>query len=371
MVAAAALLSFGARLGAQAIPPELRQFLAQNAHFDEKDLRDLAAGKPVARLLKTKHKSEVAGVGAIRIAVPRDFFLTQIDDIVRYKQLQADPAPEVGKFSSPPQLGDLAALALQPGEIDSLRDCRPGNCGLKLPAATIEKFGKEIRWSDNGADASANRLFREFLLARVEAYLQSGDEGLTAYHDKGSPVSLVAGFRELLADAPYVTRLAPNLADCLVRFPRCDSGVQGFLYWSKEKFGHGLQPVTSATQVLIDREGTGDDGWIWEASKQLYANHYVDCSLGLMLMVEANEKSDAPAFYLVYLSRSRSDVLKGSLAGLVRGIIQGGVSGEMSERLERIRKQLESLFAKRASQAGPHGGRRSATVRREEGGGRV
>jgi len=371
IVAAAVLLGFGERLRAQAIPPDLRQFLAAKAHFDNRDLVELAAGKPVAKLLKTKHRNEVAGAGAIRIAVPRDFFLNQLDDIVRYKQIQASPAPEVGKFSSPPQLGDLATLALQPGEIDSLRECRPGNCGVKLPAATIEKFGKEIHWSDNGADASANRLFREFLLARVEAYLQSGDEGLTAYHDKASPVSLVAEFRQLLADAPYVTRLAPRLADCLVRFPQCDSGVQGFLYWSKEKFGHGLQPVVSATQVLIDREGAGEDGWVWEASKQLYANHYLDCSLGLMLMVEAKEKSDVPAFYLVYLNRSRSDVLKGSLAGLVRGIIQGGVRGEMSERLERIRKQMESLWGARAAGAGPRAGRPPASVGTEEGGGRV
>ena len=93
IVAAVAFFGFGATLKGQAIPPELREFLAANTHFDESDLRDLEAGKPVAKLLPTKHKTEVAGVGAIRIAVPRDFFLAQIDDIVRYKQVQADPAP--------------------------------------------------------------------------------------------------------------------------------------------------------------------------------------------------------------------------------------------------------------------------------------
>jgi hypothetical protein len=355
--AAVALLGFVGTLRAQTIPPELREFLTAHAHFDESDLRDLASGKPVAKLLATKSKSEVAGVGAIRIAVPRDFFLTQIDDIVGYKQAQADPAPEIGRFDSPPQLANLDGLTLQERDIDSLRDCRPGDCGLKLPAGAIERFRKEIRWSDNGADKSANRLFREFLLARAEDYVKSGDTALAAYHDKHSPVSLAAEFGELVADAPYLGRYAPRLADCLVRFPQCEPAVQSFLYWSKEKFGHGLQTVISVTQVMSDREGTGENGWIWQASKQLYADHYLECSLGLTLMVESSQKGGANAFYLVYLNRSRSDVLKGNLSGLVRGIIQGGVSGEMSDRLERIRKRMESLWAAQASRTGPPPGR--------------
>jgi hypothetical protein len=352
IVAAAVLMGFGAGLRAQAIPPELRQFLAENARFDENDLRDLAAGKPVAKLLETKYKNEVAGVGAIRIAVPRDFFLAELEDIVRYKQAQANPAPEVGKFGSPPRLAELDALSLEPREIDSLRGCRPGRCGLKLPGAAIKRFKKEIDWSANGADESANRLFREFLLSRLEAYLKSGDAALTAYHDKRSPVSLVSGLHELIARDPYLASRAPRLSECLERFPVCDASVRSFLYWSKEEFGHGLQPVISLSQVLLDREGTNGNGWVWQASKQLYANHYLDCSLALTILVDSGENRDEPTLYLVYLNRSRSDVLKGSLGGLVRGFVQGGVNEEMSDRLERIRKWTESQWAARTSQIG-------------------
>jgi hypothetical protein len=357
IAAASVLLGFGGRLRAQEIPPDLREFLTATAHFSENDLRDLSAGKPVAKVLETNRKSEVAALGAIRIAVPCDFFLAQVDDIVSYKQAQADPAPDIGRFDSPPRPANLEILKLQDRDIDSLRGCRPGNCGLRLPGAAIQRFQKEIRWENPGADISANRLFREFLLARVEDYLKTGDEGLAAYHDKQTPVSLAARFRELVADSPYLGRYAPRLTDCLVRFPQCDSDVQSFLYWSKEKFGHGLRSVISITQVMTDRQPADGNGWIWQASKQLYADHYLDCSLGLTLMADAGRKGDPPAFYLVYLNRSRSDVLKGNLAGLVRGIIQEGASGEMSERLERIRKRMESLWATQASRAGSPPGR--------------
>lgn len=346
----AGLLGLGASLGAQTVPSELREFLAANGHFDENDFRDLAAGKPVAKLLETKRRSEVAGVGAVRIAVPRDFFLAQLDDIVRYKQEQVSPPPEIGKFRSPPRLADLEALSLSRRDIESLRSCRPGDCAVKLPAAAIERFRKEIRWSDAGANEAANRLFREFLLARLQGYLTLGGEALAPYADKNSPVSITAAFGELLAAAPYLARRAPRLADCLARFPHCDSSVKTFFYWSKEKFGHGLRPVISVSQVLVDRQGTGTDDWVWEASKQLYANHYLDCSLSLSLLVDAAGKSETPAFYFVYLNRSRSDMLRGTLAGLVQGFVQSGVNGKMIDRLKRLRKRMESLWKAHSSQ---------------------
>jgi hypothetical protein len=358
MIGMAGLLGLGATLGAQTVPPELREFLAANGHFDESDFRDLTAGKPVARLLETKDRGEVAGVGAVRIAVPRDFFLAQLDDIVRYKQEQVSPPPEIGRFDSPPRLADLQALSLSRRDIESLRSCRPGDCAVKLPAAAIERFRKEIPWSGAEAHEAANRLFREFLLARLQGYLTSGGAALAPYADKNSRVSITAGFDDLLAAAPYLSRRAPRLADCLARFPHCDSSVKTFLYWSKEKFGHRLRPVISVSQVMVDREGNKTDDWVWEASKQLYASHYLDCSLSLSLLVDAREKSEAPAFYFVYLNRSRSDLLRGALGGLVQGLVQIGVGGKMNERLERLRKRMESLWKAHASQdksrAGPH-----------------
>jgi hypothetical protein len=343
------LLGCGAAIQAQGIPPELREFLKANAHFSEAELRELAAGKPVAKILETQSSKEVAGVGAIRIHVPREFFLSESEDIVWYKKEQVKPAPEIGKFSTPPVLADLDGLSLQPEDVESLHNCRPGDCGLKLPAEAITRIRDGMRGSERGSKESVNRLFREFLLARVQNYLQSGDAGLAAYDDKGSPVSLVSGFRQLLGQLPFLSRHAPQLTKCLDRFPQCDPEVKSFLYWSKEKFRRGLQPVISVTQVMIVHEGTSAGGWTWEASKQLYANHYMECSLGITLLVAANGEQNKPAFYFVYLNRSRSDVLGGVTASLVRSFVQGGVNDAMIDRLQRVRKQMESRWAARSS----------------------
>jgi len=43
---------------------------------------------------------------------------------------------QIGRFSRPPTLDDLAALTVEAADFDS-RACRVGNCGVRLPAAVI------------------------------------------------------------------------------------------------------------------------------------------------------------------------------------------------------------------------------------------
>ncbi|MDE3136636.1 MAG: hypothetical protein KGL59_08675 [Acidobacteriota bacterium] len=349
-------------LGAQAIPAPLEKFLKKHASFDEPDLRALAGGQPAAKVSETKVGDEVAVVGAIRIAVPRDFFLQQFTNIVQFKREQS--VPEVGKFGKPPTLEDLAGLQLHSQSVQALRECRAGHCALKLPSKDIQRFQKDISWSTTSAGESANQLFREVLLWRVHAYLESGNAGLADYNDKKSPVSLARGSAHLLGESAYLRQFAPHLAECLEQFPSCDSGIESFLYWSKENYGHGLKPVVSMTHVMIDRQPASGDDWIWEASKQLYADHYSDGSLGVTLLVNGSDENGKPSFYLVYLNRTRSDSLNGFFAFLVRGIIRGKARGELSDQLERTRTRIEAQWSAESAAAGRTAG--SRVTRNEE-----
>ncbi len=348
-------VTFAPSVRAQTIPAPLQNFLKEHASFDDSDLRALAEGRPAAKVSETKVGDEVAVVGAIRIAVPREFFLRQFTNIVQFKREQS--VTEVGKFGQPPTLEDLASLQLHAQSVAALRECRTGRCALKLPGKDIQKFQKNISWSTTSADESANRLFREVLLQRVHAYLESGNAGLADYNDKKSPISVARGFAQLLGESAYLREFAPNLAKCLQFFPTCDSGIESFLYWSKENYGHGLKPVVSMTHVLIDRQPASGDEWIWEASKQLYADHYSDGSLGVTLMVNAPSENGKPSFYLVYLNRTRSDSLNGFFAFLVRGVIRGKARGELSDQLEKIRTRMETQWGAEAAPTGRSGAR--------------
>jgi hypothetical protein len=346
----ALLAAVAPSLRAQSVAAPLEKFLKAHANFDDSDLRALAEGRPAAEVTETKVGDEVAVVGAIRIAVPRDFFLRQFTNIVQFKREQS--VTEVGKFGKPPTLEDLAGLQLHSQSVEALRDCRAGHCALKLPSKDIQRFQKDISWSTTSADESANRLFREVLLQRVHSYLESGNSGLADYNDKKSPTSLARGSSQLLVESAYLRQFAPHLAECLELFPKCDSGIDHFLYWSKENYGHGLKPVISVTHVLIDRHPASGDDWIWEASKQLYADHYSDGSLGVTLLVNAPNESGKPSFYLVYLNRTRSDSLKGFFAFFVRGIVRSKARGELSDQLVRIQTRMETQWNAEAATAG-------------------
>ena len=93
-----------------------------------------------------------------------------------------------------------------------------------------------------------------------------------------------------------------------------------FIYWSKELVRG--RPVISITHVAI--AAAVDDSPVAFAigSKQIYAMHYFDASLGLTLLVP-DRTSATPATYVVYLNRSRIDLFDGLFGGVARRIVAG------------------------------------------------
>ena len=81
------------------------------------------------------------------------------------------------------------------------------------------------------------------------------------------------------------------------------------------------------------------------ASKQLYASHYFDASLGLTAALDQGAGPVHPSMYLVYLNRSRIDLLAGFWGGLRRAIVRGRLREGMRKHLVEIARKLESSCA--------------------------
>ena len=67
-------------------------------------------------------------------------------------------------------------------------------------------------------------------------------------------------------------------------------------------------------------------------SKQIYANHYFDGSLGLTAFMSIPDESNRS--YLVYENRSRADVLGGLFGKMKRGIVQEKAVDNLKNILE-------------------------------------
>ena len=63
----------------------------------------------------------------------------QLRDIVAFKRAGA-AVLQIGVFSNPARVEDVAGLSLDERDLENLRRCRPGDCKLQLSAEALERF---------------------------------------------------------------------------------------------------------------------------------------------------------------------------------------------------------------------------------------
>ncbi|HKG78813.1 MAG TPA: hypothetical protein VKA78_05325 [Pyrinomonadaceae bacterium] len=304
----ALLISFGVTTAqAQHSIAEFQKLLRQKAAFEESDFAAGQLEQPVVRLVPVSDKREVAVSGLVNIRAGAEEFLRSYRDGMTRKN---NPAIlEIGSFTTDPALTDLRNLTIEPQDIEDLKECVVGECQVKLSAAMIGRFRKEIDWQAPDYQLHAANLFKQMLLEYVRDYRSRGDSALIEYNDKRDEVSLASEHRALTAAPGYINDL---LADER-------SGLQlleDAIVWSKIKFG--LKPVVAINHITIYRRN-GDVGpQVLVASKQIYANHYFDAFLALTAFVSVPDSGA----YLVYENRSRADGLEGPFSKIKRGMVE-------------------------------------------------
>jgi len=314
--------------------------LTNHLGFSDNNLSALARGQIIRKTLESKDPSEVVAVGAVRVSVPLEFLLDQVRDIVGFKKSKF--VLEVGTFSTPPRLEDLARLTVPADDIEDIRRCKPGDCKIKLTREMVDRLQKEVDWSIADARTRAGTVLKRLLVERAAAYLAGGVETLGTYADRhGSSVS--HELANLLSTSKSLTDHAPDLRRFLEEFPRHQlRDAESFLYWSKESYGP--KPAISLTHVTIFTKTLGDRRMSFVASSGLYSSHYLEGSLGLAMALEAGGSSP-PAHYLVYVNRSRVDALRGVLSGVRRWVAVRRVRDGLESTLRELKTRLEKDYA--------------------------
>jgi hypothetical protein len=77
------------------------------------------------------------------------------------------------------------------------------------------------------------------------------------------------------------------------------------------------------------------------AQKQIYASHYFYGGLSVTLVLQDPKDVNPPATYVVYVNRSRGDLLKGGFGGLRRKMAESAVSSSAEDLLKRMKQALE------------------------------
>jgi len=334
---AAFVLAAGGLVAAQS--PDPFGFYGETVSLTATDRTDLSAGRAIVKMLPHGDQ-ELAIFSAVRAEVPGDRLAGWIRAIEALKR--SEHVPAIGRFSNPPRVEDLNGLELDPDDLDAIRRCRPGSCGVKLSADEITELRQVIAGAGGDWHGAVQQAFRQMLLERVQAYLAAGLRGMPPYHDQRYPTPLDVEFDALIENSPYLSRHVPAVVSHFERFPASDEDVESFLYWAKEALGG--KPIVSLTHVAIATPGSGALPEVLVASRQFYATHYLTGSLALTAIVGG---ADGQPRYLTYLNRSRLDVLGGLFGGLARRVIQGRLRTEATDVVEDLRRRLESGMAPR------------------------
>ena len=327
----------------QASDREFRSVLRDKAAFTANDFSALERGEMVVKLLPVGDKREVAICGVMRMQVPVAVSLEAFQESMTQRGRKS--VLEIGKFSSPPSLEDVQGLTLEDRDIEDLKQCVVGQCELKMSAAMIERFRKEVDWSSPDYRTQATHLFRQMLLEYVRDYLAHGNSALIEYRDQTPGVRLDEEHRSLLESSLYINDFAPELTKYLQGFPQPElMGVENAINWTKVNFG--LKPVTIITHVATYRRRFNGVPQILVVSKQLYANHYFDSSLALTALINVARDGSTSDSYLLYTNRSRADSLAGSFSKLKRALVEEEAVANLNAILIQTLQNLENRSMK-------------------------
>jgi hypothetical protein len=313
-----------------------RTFLKTAFDLSTAEIGRLDRGDVIARTLDAKNRREVATLGIVRIETSPSRYVERLADITTFKR--TDDVLQIGLFSSVPQPGDVAALSIDEPDLKRLRACRVGDCDVRLPADVIERVQREIHWDEADASRRASLLVRQLLVEYVARYRQSGTAAAMEYADRGPRLNVGREFAALLEADTVTSTYAARLRRHLLEYPASSAErMTDFVYWSKELVRG--RPVISITHVAT--AAAIDDSPVAYAvgSKQIYAMHYFDASLGLTLLVP--DRGPAPSgTFVVYLNRSRIDLFDGLFGGVARRIVAGRARGLVAEQLQRLQRDL-------------------------------
>lgn len=333
-------LAATAALAADAQPP-IQAFLAEHFQFGPAEYKDLDRREPIVRALHSADGREVATLGVIQLRVPASFYVEQLRDVVEFKKSAA--VLKIGRFNDPATVEDVAAMTLDPEDVERLRACRPRACKVQLSSEALQRFQKEVPWKSPEASAVASRIMREVLVDAVNRYRQSGDAALMTYVDGDRPVSLAAEFAAMIATRPAFLERFPLLHRHVVEFPRRGDGVDDVIYWSKEKMGPAT--VLGVTHLAAARLTGQLPAAYAVATKQIYATHYFDSSLGVTVLLQDPQQESISS--LVYVNRSRIDLLTGFWSGVKRPIVRSRVRAATEGHLTEARDLVERRYQAR------------------------
>jgi hypothetical protein len=271
--------------------------------FTTEEIAHVGAGTPVAKLVPTKTRDEVALVGAMRIAGHKNRLVTWVQDIAHFRNAADLGAAHVVKM--PVSETAFAGVSLGRDDAADLKKCRVGSCELRMSDQAIRQLSS-VPWDTPGAIPQAEGIMRQMLAGFARAYLAEGDAALG---------SSATAFGELLAGASAFQAMAPELVAFFEQYPKKPlDGISEVLYWTAP--ADFDRPIVSLHHLVVYRRPAGDAIIV---DKVVYASRAFDAGAIVLALQDA---PDRQGYFVVAGGRLRSPKLTGVVARTLRNRIE-------------------------------------------------
>ena len=335
----AGIVLSGSLARAGEISRELRTFFTDQIGLSGNEIRAVAQGTVVAKMLPSRTPAEIFVFGAVFVnATPEEYVKLAFNVNVLRK------LPNylgIGRISDRPALFDLEGFTLEPEDIRSLKDCRPGKCEVQLPAESMQQLQKTVDWTSPNAATQINGWLRKMAIDFLQRYQKSGNSVLLTYRDKDRPFDVSAQLQSWLGRSKALPIYLPELNRYLLDYPKAKpANVESLFYWEKVDFG--LKPTLRLNHAMAFRPTGLKEPACVVAVKQLYASHYFQFALDLTACVTGRGPANGKGFYLISLKGSTQQGLTGIRGSLLRKIVVSKTHSAQEKALIGIKRALES-----------------------------
>ena len=320
---AVAALFFGTSVVTNAQPAAnltAEVLLSDRLGLSSAEMGRFAAGEVISRSVPETAANEIAAVGALRSAGNLKRLIAWMRDIESF--MRAAGTQNVGAIKMPATAADFARLNLDDVEFADLASCRPGRCAVRMPAAYLQRFQKEVNFKASDARAQAAALTRTLVAEYVDAYQKGGDAAVGALHDPSAPDQPASQFRDMLRRSTKVWDLAFPFVSYLETYPaKAPARIESRFYWTRDAAIR--KPTLTLHHVVLEEL---QEGRMLLGDKQFYASRDLDTALMIALAIPA---ADYKNFDLIVSVKARA----GAISGVTGRVLRGRIEQEMTEGL--------------------------------------
>jgi hypothetical protein len=333
-----ALISAGTSPCFSQTNPDLHTYFKDYIGLSDDQITAIRGGQAVAKTLHSRAPDEIFVFGAIYIKGAPESYLKFSRDFDRLRKLPGYLA--IAEFSNPPKPSDLEGFTFDSEDIKELKNCKPGDCKIQMPASSIDELHHSVDLSASDAEQQVDQLLQKTVLERLIAYQREGNQALGVYNDKKNPTEVPEQFKYMLSYSRALPKYLPGFYNYLLTYPNGKPpDVEETFYWAKVKFG--LKPTLRVVHVLTMHGKTASEPEYIIAEKQLYSSHYFETALDLTFCVPETADPKQSGFYLIMAMGSEQAGLTGFKGSIVRKVAVDRSASSLQKSLSAIKSGLE------------------------------